>query len=287
MRAFDFIRVKETEKVLSLLKEYKGKARVIAGGTDVMIGLRKETLPESVEMLLDISGLKELNYIKEDGNYIRIGACTTHAQCAESQLLKKHASLLAEAASAVGSPQIRNRGTIGGNIVTAAPCADTVPAFIALNAVCRLRRGKQSREIPLAEMITGPHRVNIAPDELLTEIYFEKLKAGTHSLFIKLVRRNALDKARMSFSVIASLNDKGEVHDIRISVGATTPVPCRFQAAENVLLGNVPIEKLIREAAGKVSKTMIEKSGYRWSTDYKQKVVASLTVRALKTVLGV
>ncbi len=287
MQDFDLIRPENIDEACSLLASMGNRARVVAGGTDLMIDLRKHNLPAGTTMLLDISSLSELNYIIEEGEYIRIGAGVTHAQLAASRLLKERASVLAEAASALGSPQIRNRGTLGGNIVTAAPCADTAPPLVVLQATVVLRKGNDQREVAIESFFKGPFQVDIAPDELLYEIYFKKLPRDSESVFVRLARRNALAKSRMSLALAARLNDEGKIEDIRISAGSVTPLPCRFKAAEAVLLGKIPAEEDMKEAAELISGEMIERSGYRWSTDYKKPVVEALAVRALKRVMGV
>ncbi len=287
MQDFDLIRPENIDEACNILASMGNKARVIAGGTDLMIDLRRDKLPAGTRMLLDISSLAELNYIIEEGEYIRIGAGVTHAQLAASKLLKEKASLLAQAALALGSPQIRNRGTIGGNIVTAAPCADTAPPLVVLQATVVLRKGNDQREVAIENFFKGPFQADIAPDELLYEIYFKKLPRDSGSAFIRLARRNALAKSRMSLAVAARQNDEHKIADIRISAGSVTPLFCRFKAAEAVLLGKIPAEEDLKGAAGLISGEMIERSGYRWSTDYKKPVVEALAVRALKRVLEV
>ena len=287
MQDFDLIRPENIAESCNLLASMGNKARVIAGGTDLMIDLRKHKLPAGTTMLLDISSLAELNYIIEEGEFIRIGAGVTHAQLAASKLLKEKALVLAEAALALGSPQIRNRGTIGGNIVAAAPCADTAPPLVVLQAIVVLRKGNDQREVAIESFFKGPFQVNIAPNELLSEIYFKKLPRDSKSAFVRLARRNALAKSRMSLAVAARLNDEHKIEEIRISAGSVTPLPCRFKAAEAVLLGKIPAEEDLKEAAELISGEMIERSGFRWSTDYKKPVVEVLAVRALKRVMGV
>ena len=129
--------------------------------------------------------------------------------------------------------------------------------------------------------------MDIAPDELLCEIYFKKLPRNSESAFVRLARRNALAKSRMSLAVAARLNEEHRVEEIRISAGSVTPLPCRFKAAEAVLLGKIRVEENLKDAAGLISGEMIERSGYRWSTDYKKPVVEALAVRALKLVMEV
>lgn len=286
MQNFKFIRPENLDQACRILSENRGKVKILAGGTDVMIELRDDKLPPEIEMVMEISNLEELSFIEDDGKNIRIGAASTHAEVAESELIRENANLLAEAAETVGSPQIRNRGTLAGNSVTASPAADTIPPLLVLDATVVLRRGSERREVPLREIFAGPNQVNIGDDELVTEIYFAKVPDDTRTAFIKLARRNSAAKSRMNFAALARQNEAGEVVELRISAGSVTPSPTRFRAAEDLLLGKIPDQKLLEEAGEAVSGEMIRQSGYRWSTDYKKPVVESLTARVLEEVLS-
>jgi len=287
LQNFNFIRPDNLEEACDLLVRYKDRAKLIAGGTDLIIALREEKLPNCLEIIIDISNLEELNHIKEEGKYIRIGSGVKHAEIAKNKLIKKYAPVLSMAASVVGSPQIRNRGTIVGNIVTASPAADTIPALIVLDSILVIRKGKEKRKMFLKDVFEGPNKVNLKSDEIVCEIYFEKLPLDAKSDFIKLARRNAVDKSRMNIAVVAQQNKSKEITDIRISVGSLTPAPERFKDAEDLLLGEIPTQDLIQKAGKKIAEEMINKSGYRWSTEYKEPVVKSLIDRVLNRIVEV
>jgi CO/xanthine dehydrogenase FAD-binding subunit len=287
LQNFNFIRPGNLNEVCDLLVRHKDRAKLIAGGTDLFIALREEKLPNCLEIIIDIAQLEKLNYIKEEGNYIRIGSGVRHAEIAKNKIIKKYAPLLSMAASVVGSPQIRNRGTIVGNIITASPAADTIPALIVLDSKLVIRKGKEKRKMFLKDIFEGPNKVNLKSDEIVIEIYFEKLSLNTKSDFIKLARRNAVDKSRMNIAVVAQQNKNKEIIDIRISVGSLTPVPERFKDAEDLLLGKIPTQDLIQKAGKKIAEEMINKSGYRWSTEYKKPVVKSLIGRVLNRIVEV
>ncbi len=287
MQNFNFIKPDNLEEACDLLVRYKDRAKLIAGGTDLVIALREEKLPNCLEIIIDISNLEELNYIKEEGKYIRIGSGVRHAEIAKNKLIKKYAAVLSMAASVVGSPQIRNKGTIAGNIITASPAADTIPALIVLDSILVVRKGKEKRKIFLKDVFEGANKVNLESDEIVGEIFFEKLSLDAKYDFIKLARRNAVDKSRMNIAVVAQQNKNKEIIDIRISVGSLTPIPGRFKDAEDLLLGEIPTQDLIQKAGKKIAEEMIKKSGYRWSTEYKEPVVKSLIGRALNRILEV
>jgi CO/xanthine dehydrogenase FAD-binding subunit len=287
LQNFNFIRPDNLDEACDLLIRYKDKAKLIAGGTDLIIALREEKIANCLEIIIDISNLGELNYIKEEGKYIRIGSGVKHTEVAKNKLIEKYAPALSMAASVVGSPQIRNKGTIAGNIITASPAADTIPALIVLDSILVIRKSKEKRKMFLKDVFEGPNKVNLKYDEMVCEIYFEKLPLGAKSDFIKLARRNAVDKSRMNIAVVAQQNKNKEITDIRISVGSLTPIPERFKNAENLLLGEIPTQDLIQKAGKKVAEEMINKSGYRWSTEYKEPVVKSLIGRALNRIVEV
>lgn len=287
MQNFNFIRPNNLDEACDLLVRYKDKAKIIAGGTDLIIALREEKLANCLEIIIDVSNLKELNYIKEEGKYIKIGSGVRHTEIAKNKLIKKYAPVLSMAASVVGSPQIRNRGTIVGNIITASPAADTIPALIVLDTMLVIKKGKEKREMFLKEIFEGPNKVNLKSDEIVCEIFFEKLPLDAKSNFTKLARRNAVDKARMNIAAIAQQDKDRLITDIRISVGSLTPIPERFKDAEDLLLGEIPTQDLIQKAGKKIAEEMINKSGYRWSTEYKEPVVKSLIGRVLNRVLEV
>ena len=290
MHGRDIISTTTIGETLSLLSERKGEYRIIAGGTDLLIELRNGDVAGSVKLLIDIDSVSEMSCVREEEGEIHVGAGLKHADCVSDPLLREKAPLLSAASSWVGSPQIRNRGCIGGNIVTAAACADTVPALVAMDARCVLvsQNGDgtiSSREVLVSDFICGVGSVDIRPGELMTEVKFPVPDRRMHWAYEKLVRRNALVKARMTIAVLGRTEADGTTGAVSISLGSVTPRPMRFREAENVLLGKAPSGGLYRQAAEKVSAEMIARTGYRWSTEYKKPVAEALTVRALRKVL--
>lgn len=284
MLEFDLFRPNTLQEALDLLAEHKG-ARVLAGGTDLMISLRAKKGMEDVKYIIDISRLQELAFIRE-GDLMEIGPLTTMTQVAESPVVRQHAGVLAAAASAVGSPQIRNRGTIGGNVANAAVCADTVSPLVALGAKVKLERKGGSRWLPLDQFITGPNRTELAEDELLTAIAFEKLPANAGWGFMRLARREALAIARMNVAVVIHRDSQGKVEDASIAPGAVLPRPGRVTEAEKLLIGTSPDEAVARRAGEAVASAMLS-FGRRWSTPYKEPAIIALTERAIKQALEV
>ena len=165
-----------------------------------------------------------------------------------SDLVRQFAPLLASAAAAIGSPQIRNRGTVGGNIMNAAACADTVPPLIALGATVTLQSNAGARELSLGDLFLKPYQTKAKPDELLTAIRFPKLPPTARSAFIKLGRRNALSISRLSVAAILEIGDDGRIAEARIVPGAAFPTWKRVTEAEQMLVGEKPAAKLFAAA---------------------------------------
>lgn len=287
MIPFDFIRATSLAEALEFLAENAPRARVLAGGTDLVVKLRslRPGNPAAPRFVLDISALAELRGIREEGEDILLGALTTHAEIARSEILRSRAGPLASASSTVGADQHRAAGTVGGNVINASPAADTVPALVALDAEAVFRSRTGERRLLLKDIFVKPYLTKIRPDELLVRIRFRKLPAGARAAFIKLGRRNALAVARMNIAVVLIL-DGDRVQDARIAPGSATPLPDRIGSAEEVLIGKAPTEELIARAGKRVGEEMVRRSGVRWSTPYKQPAIEALTARALRRALG-
>jgi CO/xanthine dehydrogenase FAD-binding subunit len=281
MRPFDYYSPKSLAEACSLLAEVEAEAKVLAGGTDMLVELRKSGSAPS-QAIIDISGIASLKGISESGDSIVIKPLTTHADVLRSEVIRTHAPLLRAAVSTIGSPQVRNRGTIGGNIMNAAACADTIPPLIALGAQIKLQSTRGEGVLPLSDFFVRPYVTVAARDEILVEIRFPRLSPEARSSFIKLGRRNALSIARLSVAAIVWKDATGAIADARIVPGAAFPRWQRVVDAENLLLGKKPSKELFAEAGRKVSEMMISFTGRRWSTEYKEPVLAVLTRRALE-----
>jgi CO/xanthine dehydrogenase FAD-binding subunit len=282
MHKFRFINPQSLVEALEYLNQYGKEAKIIAGGTDLLIQLRNEDDKiAGVKFLVNIDSLPNLRQIKIDEDYISIGTLVNHAEIASSELIWAKVSFLSKAASVIGSPQIRNRGTIGGNLINASPAADTVPVMIALDAVVILQSLTGSRKLPVRDLFLRPYETCIRHDEILTEIKFKCLPEGSKTSFLKIGRRNALVIARLNIAVSLKTDEKGIVEDIRIAPGSVMPIPCRAIEAEKLLIGQTPNEEIINHASKKVADTMVEKSGIRASTIYKKPVIEAITRRAI------
>jgi CO/xanthine dehydrogenase FAD-binding subunit len=281
---FDYKIPKTLREACDLLWEARGKVRLIAGGTDLVVGLRNGD--HTPRCLIDITRIEELRKIDEKDGIVLIGAATTHSEIAASPLVRRYGKVLSEAAFEIGSPQIRNLGTIGGNIVNASPAADTLPPLMVLEAAGRVVSKEGDKEVPLSQLFKGPYETNLKPYEILVEVTFKKLSPGMKSSFIRLARREAMAIARMSVAVVLHMEEgKGRIEDVRISVGSVTPTPQRMSDAEAILKGESLNEELLKMASKKVSEAMIQRSGVRPSTSYKKPVIEALFMRAMRNSL--
>jgi len=281
---FDYKIPNTIKEACDLLWQTEGKAKIIAGGTDLVIGLRNGD--HAPPFIIDITRIEELRKIEEMNGSIFIGAATTHSEIVSSPLVKKHGRVLSDAASEIGSAQIRNVGTIGGNIVNASPAADTVPPLMVLNAMGKVVSKKEERQVPLSQLFKGPYKTTLKPHELLVQIIFAKLSPEARSSFVRLARRDAMAIARMNVAIVLQTERrKHRIEDICISVGSVTPTPQRMSEAEAFLRGKSPDEEVLQQASLKISETMIRESGVRPSTSYKKPVVEALFKRAMRKAL--
>lgn len=279
MHPFDLYIPKTVEEALELLAATGG--RPIAGGTDLIVFMQEGKIRPQV--LIDLSRLDELRYIQEEDGLIRIGPLTTHAELARSPLLRERGEVLAQAAAVVGAPQIRNRGTIGGNIATASPAGDTIPALMALGAQVKLRSMGGQREVPLQDLFTGPGQTVIRGDELITEVAFPLPGDSARGAFLKLRKRNALAIAVVSAAVTVTLTD-GVISEAHIALGAVAPTVIRASAAEQVLRGREPSAELLAQAGELAAAASRPITDIRGSAAYRREMVKVLVRRGLAQV---
>jgi xanthine dehydrogenase FAD-binding subunit len=276
MPEMEFIRPDTLDDVLILLAETGYKKRLIAGGTDIVPGIRQGLARfKHIRGLIDIHHLTELNFIRADKDYLRIGAAVTFSRLAWDEQVRKMASLLADAAIKIGSVQIRNRATIAGNFVNNAPCADSVPPLLVYNARVKLVSRKTQRELLLEQFLKGPYKTVLKADELVSEIIIPLDTQNYHGRFYKLGRRRGVAISRISLALLMQIS--GNVSsDVRIACGAVTPVGIRLRQLEksfvNVKLSTDRLKILTQDLAEQILKV----SGLRWSTPYKLPVLQQI-----------
>jgi CO/xanthine dehydrogenase FAD-binding subunit len=276
---FEYILPRSLKEALDFLGDHGSQTSIIAGGTDLMIAARNGDVAS--RYVVDVSRLEEMRTIAVTDGTLSIGAAVTYTEIVNSPQIAQWAPILAQAAGYVGSVQIRNVGTLGGNVANASPAADSVPPLLVHRARVQIRSASSERSEPLEEVIIGPYRTTLKPGEVITRFILEPLGDEYRWNFQRIARRRALSVARMNAAVIGRLDSSGVVEELRISVGSITPEPSRMTGAEDHLKGKVPDPLLIQEAAEKVSLEMVRRSGVRASTEYKRPAVEGLVVKAL------
>jgi CO/xanthine dehydrogenase FAD-binding subunit len=276
---FEYILPRSLKEALDFLADHGSQTSIIAGGTDLMIAARHGDVAS--RYVLDVSRLEEMRTIALTDGSLSIGAAVTYTEIVNSPQIAQWAPILAQAAGCVGSVQIRNVGTLGGNVANASPAADSVPPMLVHRARVQIQSASSERSEHLEGVIIAPYRTTLKPGEVITRFILEPLGDEYRWNFQRIARRRALSVARMNAAVIGRLDSKGMVRDLRLSVGSITPEPSRMTGAEDHLKGKVPDPLLIQEAAEKVSLEMVRRSGVRASTEYKRPAVEGLVVKAL------
>lgn len=276
----DYLRPKNVEDALQMLKRYKSKAKLIAGGTNLLPEVRAKVLRS--QAFVDISHLKNLSYIKEEKKRIRMGALTTISELASSNVLKKHAPILFDAANQLGNPLVRNRGTIAGNLADASPAADTAVPLLALEAtVITKRHGGKSRQIPIDQFFVGPNQTVLKNDEIIREIVFFKPNSNTQMGYAKLGLRNAMAISVVSVAVLME-RQKDECKKVRIALGAVAPKPIRAYQTEKMLVDEEVTKKLIDSCCQEIEKEVHPITDIRASAEYRKSIASVLLKRLIQ-----
>ena len=274
---------------LELKAEHGAAARFIAGGTDLLIELTRDKSAESAQVgLIDLTRIPGMAEIWEEDGALHLGPLVTHNQCVRSRLIVEEAFPLARACWEVGAPQIRNRATIVGNLVTASPANDTIVPLLALDASVRVESGERgSRTLPLAQFFRGVRRVDLAADEMLTRISIPLPNAARRGNFIKLGLRRAQAISVLSVAGSLACADGGdwqsaEITQAAIALGAVAPTVVRATEAEAFLIGRTLTEETVVEAARLATTQARPIDDVRGSGSYRLAMVETLVARLLR-----
>lgn len=282
MDHFDYVRAAKVEDALALLNDPGIKSLPLAGSTDLILLLKKGQAP--CKRVVDISQIPELHRIELQDGWVSIGAAATFSEVIESPLVQSTAPVLVQACRLVGAVQIRNMGTLGGNVANAAACADSLPALVCLDAVAAVRTPEGEKDWLVTELVRGPNRTHIPKGGLLTSLRYRVPDEGSRSAFLKLGRRNAMAISRMTVAALGRLDRAGQIAEARLVPGSATPQICHFTTVEESLLGKVPSPQVIDEAAALAAAEMVRMAGWRWSSEYKQPALTAMIARALALV---
>lgn len=274
-----YIQPRTLDETVELLTQYGADARIINGGTDLLIEIERKI--RSPRVLIDISRVPGLDTIREDGDFIRLGPGVTHNQVVGSELLRRLAYPLVRACWEVGAPQIRNRGTIAGNLVTASPANDTIVPLWAMGAEVRLKSVRGERIVPFSNFFQGVRKTAMQPDEMVVQVQFQKMSPKDRGTFIKLGLRRAQAISVVSAAVVLEFEDM-EISNAWIALGAVAPTIITVGEAEQAMVGQYLHDAVIDEAAELAAHEAKPIDDIRGTADYRREMVHVCVGRALR-----
>jgi aerobic carbon-monoxide dehydrogenase medium subunit len=277
---FDFYQPATLEEASRLLKDNGPGGHFLAGGTDLVIAMKeKGLLPKYIVDLKHVPGLSGIR--ENDDGTITIGALTTMYTVETSPVITKKYPFLAQSAAEVGSIQIRNRATVGGNMANATPSADVAPSLIALNATAKIASAGAERTVAMEEFFRGPGQNVMTSDEILTEIMIPKTNPQLVGEYIKFSPRDMMDLAYIGVAVAYVLGNDKRCDEVKIVLGAVAPTPIRAKKSETLLEGKVLTEELATQVGDEAARESKPISDVRSSADYRRAMVGVMTKRAI------
>jgi CO/xanthine dehydrogenase FAD-binding subunit len=282
---FDYLEPSTIDEALSLLSQYKGRAKVIAGGTDILPKLKRREI-KAPEYIIDLKGIPGLDYIEYDEvGGLSLGALVTIHAVETSPIVQERFGVLFQAVESMASAQVRNRGTVAGNLCNAVPSADTAPALLTLEASLKLTSQKGERIVNVEDFFTGPHETVLTDEEILQEIRVPNLPPHSRGRYLKLTPRKSMDLAIVGVAAVVVVED-GICNDIRIALGAVAPTPIRARRAENMIKGQELSDEVVEGAAKIAAEECHPISDHRASAGYRCDMVKVLTKSAIQQAIS-
>lgn len=279
---FDYLRPRSLEEAQEWKARNEG-ARYLAGGTDLLVRMKEgKERPPALVSLRRVPGLSGVSH----NGFFRIGSATTIADCLADPALGARFPVLAQAMAAMGSVQIRNAATVGGNLCGASPCADTAPPLLVLGARLAVRRAASGREeeVPLEEFFLGPRQTRLGPHDLVTAVVLDPPSPEARAVFFKKTRVQ-MDLALASVAVLLEL-DGTTCRKARVAAGSVAPTPRRLEAVERVLTGQVLSREVVLRAAEVARESVAPICDVRAGDDYRRHVTGVFVSRAVEALLG-
>jgi CO/xanthine dehydrogenase FAD-binding subunit len=277
MRTFQYLKPTSLVEALDLLSAHKDNAKVIAGGTDLMIQWKKKLL--SPDYLISLRNVPELNFI-DFGEALRIGSATTHRSLELSSEIRSRFPVISDAVSGLGSVQVRNSATIGGNLCNAAPSADTAPPILVLEAQVKIASSSGERSVPIEDFFKGPGRTILQPGEIVTEFSIPQPLPRTGMAYTKHTRRKAMDLPILGVAVLLSFDDDlSTCRKARIALGVASPTPMRAKKAEAFLAGKAINEEVLAEAGEIAAAEASPRTTIRGTEWYRRDMIRVLVKR--------
>jgi len=275
--ANQFYKPKNIDEVVRLLSQKK-TAKILAGGTDLIIALRERKM--NTDAIIDISDIPELKQISTDGNSLHIGSVSNFNQIESDKVIRKYCPILAEAASQIGGPAIRSRATIGGNIANNAAAGDMIPVLLALDAIAVVINPYQRKVMPVGEIVN----LGLSTDELIIEFIIH-IHEHPFMKFEKIGRRKALAISRVNLAVVMTFSENKSISGCAIGIGAVGKTAYRLNEIEQYLIGKQLNDEIIEEAARKTDFIVFENLGTRKTAPYKRKIAATLMKNILEIAM--
>ncbi|MCX6084448.1 MAG: xanthine dehydrogenase family protein subunit M [Caldiserica bacterium] len=286
IKEFEYHAAQDLKEALELAEQFGPRKRFLSGGTDVTVRLKEGLVTEDV--IVDLSHVAELRFVREESGVVHVGAGATHADLGASPIVRQHGHALALAASRVGSSQIRNVGTVGGNVANASPAGDTIPALIVLDAVVSIANRKGTRDVPIIDFFTGPGRSVLASEELVTELYFPVTGPGELTGFGKLGSRQAMTISTANMAFYFRIGDNRRIVEARIAFGSVAPTVVRAHRTERMFCQLPPLLSwdAIRGAAQMAWKEVAPIDDLRATAVYRKEAVVGLLAEAAYEALA-
>jgi len=283
LRRFTYHEPDSLTGAIALLEENGAKAKLLAGGTDLIIEIKQEAkTPDHLVSLRSVPGLQDMEYSNRE---LSFGAMVTHRMIEKSELIREKFSLLSDAVDNLGSVQVRNVATIGGNLCSAAPSADTAAPVMALQATLVVKGPAGERRIPIEDFFKGPGKTALEPAEILCCISIPALPEGAASCYIKHARRKAMDLPLLGIAVIIVPDDNIVCREARIALTLAGPIPFRATKAEAFVTGK-PLSRQIWEQAGEIAVSESNpRTSFRTTAEYRKKMICALIPRAAEVAL--
>jgi xanthine dehydrogenase iron-sulfur cluster and FAD-binding subunit A len=279
----NYINATSTEEVLELLAEHREHARIVAGATDLILEIERG-VRKGIDTLIDVTRIPDLDRISlDEDEVIHLGPLVTHNHCAASRLIRERAYPLARAAWEVGAPQIRNRGTIAGNLITASPANDTITPLAALGASVMLASTRGERQVPLQDFYTGVRKNVMQADEMLVDISFPAMTRDQRGTFIKLALRRAQAISLVNVALVLTLK-RGSVSSASITLGSVAPTIIHAPEAEDYLRGKKLSDDVISRASELTMNASHPIDDVRGSASYRREMVRVIASRSLKSI---
>jgi CO/xanthine dehydrogenase FAD-binding subunit len=281
---FDYYEPKEMEEACKLLWEMKSSGKIIAGGTDILVHMKRGQL--TPKFLVSVARIRGLAEIEQRNGTISIGSQVIVTRLMESDLIRKRYSLLSQAASVLGSPLIRNRATVGGNLVSARPAADLPPPLLAMGAKVTLRNREGEREVLLDDFFLGPGQTVLKSHEILTKIAVREAPPFTGGSYEKLMQRKSLEIAIVAVASKITLDKPdGVIREAKVILSAVALRAMHALSAEEILVGERPTVRLLEKAAMLAGADCTPITDIRGGADYRRAMVEVLTKRTLERAL--